>query len=248
VIRLRSILVLAFLLAAAPPARADVVILDGNDVPLTGTIVYEDDEELGFRVKGLPEESFLVIGKERVRSYWREETTRFEHLSAGNEDRDAAPRPEARTPAPGPVARVPRPRAVVSRESRIQRAVDRMAAILPRDPGLRILAWLTGFGALSLLFFLGGRLADLEKMGLGRAAILTLITQFLLMLGVLAYRSVSEPMTVPLIFTGLVVAWALSTRMLAGDRYTKSILLLSFSVAAVLLVGGSLFSVLSFVE
>ena len=230
----RSVLVLcAVLLAIAPAVRADVVILEGNEVPLSGEIIFEDETSIGFRIRGLTDGAHLVIEKSRIRKFWREEGV--PSTGAGSE-----PPGEAAPPAPAV-----RPAPAAARKDVFDRALDRLMIFVPSDPGLRVLGWLAGFGALSLLFHLGGWVTELEKMRLGRGAILALVTQFLVLLGVLAYQSVSEPMTFPLLFGGLVVAWIMVARMLTGDRVSKSVLLLSFTVASLLVVTGTVFSVLT---
>jgi hypothetical protein len=150
-------------------------------------------------------------------------------------------------PVPKPKA-APAPRSrteTATRSDVLDRVVEKAGRFVPRDPGLRILAWLAVFGAMSILLFVGGRIAELSKMKLGRAAILSLVTQFLVLLGVLAHRTAKEPATFPLVVAGLVVSWVLTSRLLAGDRFAKSVLLLSFTMAFLLVLAGSVFSVMT---
>ena len=74
-IRLWSILVLCAAAAVSAVARADVVILVGNDVPLTGEILSEDRTAVFFRIRGMTREERIRIERSRIRRYWREEQT-----------------------------------------------------------------------------------------------------------------------------------------------------------------------------
>jgi hypothetical protein len=256
----RSVLVLALLLAAAgafaESARADIVILEGNDVPLTGRIIGEDDTTIRFRIRGLKDSSYIVIEKSRIRRFWREENAYWDHVKGENDPRvgaedaglEGAPGAEEAVPAPPPVREpVPTPSRTKTeiRSVALDEIVEKAARFVPHAPGLRILGWLAVFGAMSLLLFIGGRIAELSKMKLGRAAVLSLVTQFLVLLGVLAHRAAKEPATFPLVVAGLVVCWILTSRMLAGDRFAKSVLLLSFTMAFLLVLAGSVFSVMT---
>jgi len=236
-----SILVLCAVAAVPAVARADVVLLVGNDVPLTGEILSEDRTAVFFRIRGMTREERIRIQKSRIRRYWREEQTAWER-AAGPE---TAEFPGLAALVPPPPSADPSPAGTSKPEAPLERGIGRLMVFVPEDPGLRILFWLAGFGALSLLFHFGGRLAELDKMRLGRGAVLALVSQFLLLLGILAYRSVPEPMTFPLLVSGLIVVWVLVAHMLGGDRVSKAVLLLSFCVASLLLVVGSLFSVLT---
>ena len=74
---------LLVVLASGAAAPADVVILEDNDVPLTGTILRETETTLRFRIRGLPEGSYVEIQKERIKHYWRD----------GSDDLEAPARP-----------------------------------------------------------------------------------------------------------------------------------------------------------
>jgi len=232
--RTRSILLLGILLLLPTAvARGDVLVLEGNEVPLTGEILSEDEETVLFRIRGLGEGTWLEIDRARVRACWRDEGT----VTPARPSRPvpAAPRPD------------PAPPAVRTEPDRLDLALTRIAFVVPRDPGLKVLLWLAAYGALTLLIALGGHLAGLEKMRLGRAAILALITELLVLLGVMAARAVPEPMTFPLLFAALGTAWVLTARIVTKAEGSKAVLLLGFTVSTVLLVAGSLFSVLTVV-
>ncbi|MEN8149089.1 MAG: hypothetical protein ABFS86_04655, partial [Planctomycetota bacterium] len=116
---------------------------------------------------------------------------------------------------------------------------------VPDDPGLKVLLWLVAYGALTLLIALGGRLAGIERLRPGRAAILAIVAELLVLLGVMAGRAVPEPMTFPLLFAALATAWVLTVRILTREVAAKAVLLLGFTVSTVILVAGSVFSVLT---
>ncbi|MEN8148823.1 MAG: hypothetical protein ABFS86_03305, partial [Planctomycetota bacterium] len=175
-LRTRSILVSGFLalgillLLPLAAARADVVILEDNEIPLTGEILSEDDETIVFRIRGLDEDSWLEIDRARVRGFWRE-------------DGDVTPVRPSRPARPAPVST--RGRAA---PDRLDLALSRMAFVVPDDPGLKVLLWLVAYGALTLLIALGGRLAGIERLRPGRAAILAIVAELLVLLGVMAGR------------------------------------------------------------
>lgn len=243
-IRPGSLIVLCALALLPAAARADVVVLTGNDVPLIGEILSEDQTAVYFRVRGMAADTSVRIDKSHIRRFWLEVQTAWERpVNARNAEfpglASLVPPPPVGRPSALPAATA----AAARKDGDFGRAMGRFEVFVPSDPGLKVLFWLAGFGALSLLFHLGARLAELEKLRLGRGAILALVTQFLLLLGILAYRSVAEPMTFPLLVSALIVAWVLVAHMLSGDRVAKAVLFLSFCVCMLFIVAASLFSV-----
>jgi len=244
VIRPGSLIVLCALALLPAAARADVVVLTGNDIPLVGEILSEDRTHVFFRIRGMTAGERVRIERGRIRRYWHEAQTAWERPPG----KRTAEYPGLASLFPPPVgdrtsSATSEAAADAPAQDGFARAMGRFEVFVPSDPGLRVLFWLAGFGALSLLFHLGARLTELEKLGLGRGAILALVTQFLILLGILACRSVTEPMTFPLLVSALIVAWVIVAHMLGGDRVSKAVLLFSFCTCMLLLVAVSLFSV-----
>jgi hypothetical protein len=255
-------IVFAAILLGSLSARADVVILKGNDVPLTGRIVREEDGYIRFQIKGLGSTSTVDIEKSRIVRYWREENTYWEYLKgekerqatldrlqkleeqkraeAGRTEKEAA---EAKKPVPpAPVARL-RTEPEIRRDL-LTRAMDRVRGLIPGNLVFRLFGLLVLYFVLTLLLFAGSRVADLPRLKFARAALLALATVFFTALAIASSMNLKEPQALPAILAGVAVAWVLLSRLLAGGAVSKSVLLLSFFLACVLLLSASLFSVL----
>lgn len=268
----RTALPLLVLLLAAAAARADVVILKGNDVPLTGRIVKEDAHSVRFQIKGLGDASFVDIEKSRIIRMWREENTYWDYLEGerarkevlerlrGDDDvggpgADGAEKGAAESgpdEAPGGEAAGPpvpeKSRARTDHEIRrdlVEITVERFSSVVPEHPALRIVLFLVLYGALTLLVFAGSRVADLPKLRLGRSAILALVAT--LFVGSTAWGAWSGRLeqSVPVLAAGETALWVLVSRLLAGGPLSKSVLLLSFVLASIVLLAATMFSILS---
>ena len=241
----------------ASAARADVVILEQNDMPLTGRILSETKDAIVFQLRGLGDVSRFSIERSRIKRYWREENTYWEYQKSEREYaamlerlRNAKPEPKeppeaaAETAPPEPAP--PRGRSGVEiREALALKALDRVKGIIPGSPIARLGLVLLGVVALSGLIYLGSRVADLPGLGLGKAAVLAVVAAGFSFVFVLAPPETLRPGSFPLVIVGQIAIWLVLARVLAGGTFSKAVLLFSFLVATLFLTGSSIFSVLS---
>jgi len=242
---------------AAAAARADVVILEQNDMPLTGRILSETKTAIVFQLKGLGDISRFTIEKTRIKRYWREENTYWEYQRSEREcaemlERLKNAKPEEKEPpevVEEPVVEetvAPKSRSGGEiREALALKALDRLTGVIPHSPIARLGLVLLGVVALSGLIYLGGRVADLPGLGLAKSAVLSIVAAGFSFVFVLAPPETLRPGSFPLVIVGQVAIWLVLTRILAGGPFSKSVLLFSFLVATLFLTGSSLFSVLS---
>ena len=82
------------LLFLATPVFADVVVLESNDVPLTGVILGETETHIEFQIKGLGETSSFTIEKARIKRFWREDTNHWKFRESEKAHQEAVRRVE----------------------------------------------------------------------------------------------------------------------------------------------------------
>ncbi len=261
---MRAILTIVVLVLVVPSALGDVVILKENDVPLTGRIIGEDENTITFQVHGLGEGSRFHIDKGRVKRYWREENDFFEFMRNERERQGTLDRlvpaeaPPAPPPAPAaasadapptaPAPEVPAVRgrsAAEIRQMLLDKGWTRVRSALPGTTFSRLLAMLGSLALLGLLFRTGGRVAGIPKMQWSQAVLLSLFTHLLAFVAFAAPRTVLRPEHLPLLVSAEFLAWLAFVRILTGGILSRAVLLLSFCIASLALVGGSVFSVLT---
>jgi hypothetical protein len=251
---MRTLPVILALCVLAPPALADVVILKENDIPLQGRIVAESETTLTFQIRGLGDGAKMEIEKARVRRFWREENSYFEFLQ-GEKDRigtlgriGSPPAPSRATappePAAAPAARIARTTSEI-RRALVDKAWNRLRSALPGEAILRVLLFVGSILFLGALLHTGGRVSGLRRLRLPQAALLSLITHLLVVVAIAAPRTVLRPDYLPVLVTAEVLVWLLMVRLLAGAVMTRAFLLFSFCLGSLVLVGGSVFSVLT---
>ncbi len=246
----RSILVAALLGALAGAAAADVIILKENDVPLAGRIIRETEDALEFQLKGLGRRSAITVEKSRVRRWWREDDSRWMYARQESE-RMRTLRKLRGEKEPGytewvpPEPRLPPVRSGGEiRRDLLGKAVERLNRIIT-DHALIRTGWIMSLFFLgTLLLFAGGKVADLTELHVGKAGVLSLITLFLVAAAFFLQRELGDSSAMPGILACEVFTFLLLTKWLSGGTLSKAILLLSFFLASLLLLAGSLFSVL----
>ena len=261
--KLRLILGLLVALAAtSAPALPDVVILKDNDVPLTGTILPtpEDSTFIKFRIKGLGE-SVLLIEKSRIKRFWREANTSWEYARAeekrSKELEEVQGEPEekeARTKDPVVQADyVPPPDFMVPPRSRsgaevrhdlVAKGRSRLQSLVPKNPILWVLGVTLIFVLITMILFLGSRVAELPRLSWPKAVFLAVVTQVFIALPVLAGPHVVVAGAIPLLLVCEAAAWVLFSRLLVGGAVGKSVMLLSFFLVSAFVIGGSFVSLL----
>ena len=235
-------------------ASADVICLNGNDLPLSGTIIEDDPEKdhILFRIKGLRDGSEFQISRSRISRYWREENNYVDYAEGEREREETLERlrngPSAENivakPAEPPPRAAPRTYGEV-RANLLARAKARVASFLPDHPILRVILAVCAFLIIAGLLQVGSRVADLPRLKFGRASLLALVTLFLVVLGFLGPGRLVGERTLPLLISGEILTWVMLTRILGGGTISRSVLLLSFFISSIFVVGGSLFSIVS---
>lgn len=252
---IRTALLLIFL---TTPAFGDVVILESNDIPLTGVILSETDAALEFQIKGLGERSRFTIEKSRVKRFWREGDDHWE-FSASNKAHEAAVervrRREAEKANPPEILTFDPPEHPAAGRSNsevradlIARAVDRLTYCVPDSLPLQGLLALGGVLALALLIFIGGKVADLPSLSIQRSVVLSFLaggavvalTEVLPELGL-------PPGLLPAFILVLTLVWLVTARLLSRGRFLKGVIMLSFVLATLFVAGSSVFGILAVV-
>jgi hypothetical protein len=249
------ILVIAIVLGVMiSAAAADVVILKHNDIPLTGVILADHEDCIDFQIKGLGQASRITIEKTHIKRYWRDDSSHWEFAVSEREHEEAVKRVVERQ------EERKHPRVVVSYESPpppprgrsdgevrnalLDQTLNRLKALLPEGhlmDALLIFVSLAGFGGLT---FLGAKVADLPALTFKRSMILSLLAGSMMLLMVLVLpRYSSPPALLPVLIVALVVLWLLAARFLGHGHYSKSILLLSFVLSSIFVIGSSVFGV-----
>lgn len=240
---------------AASPAAADVVVLEGNDVPLTGRILEETPDTLVFRIHGLGEQARMTIEKSRVKAYWREDNSYIEYVRNETERKEriaelTSPDTVTEESPAGPLLpRAPAPprgrTGAEIRQDMFASAWEEALGALPSFPGSG-LAYLAACAAvLAGLIFGGGRVAGIPRMTPARAAGLAAVTGVLAWCAFTASGRVVLPEFVPLLVLAEALVWLAAVRILAGGTLGKGLLLLTLCLGTILLVGGTAFSILS---
>ena len=170
-----AVLVLA---VAARRARAaeEVFVLDNGSV-FRGHVLRQDEGRVEVRLAGFGRDSVLSIETRRI-------VSRFvpvraagpgEGLSTGIEDWSASARPTGDTAEPPTAEPLPAVEPGPKEEGFFQRLARVTSLSLPEDAGGRVVLAILVFVALLALVALGGRVAEVESMGLASATLLALL-------------------------------------------------------------------------
>jgi hypothetical protein len=252
--RVPLFVILAILLAT--PALADVVILDSNDVPLSGVILSETDTTLEFQIKGLGQNSRFTIDKSRIKKFWREKNSHWEFKDVERDHKEAVERASERKQVPmkkGPVLTFPLPEDLTpgrsNREVRadlIARTVGRVEAFVPDSLALRGLMALGGTLLLALLIFIGGRLADLPSLSIQKSLVLAFLAGIAVAAMIVVFPMLHLP---PGLLPGLILmltfVWLIAARVLSHGRFVKGAVMLSFVLATIFVAGSSILGILT---
>ncbi len=256
---MRATSIVLLLLLFAAPALADVVILESNDIPLTGVILSETESSIEFQIRGLGDKSCFTIQKDRIRKFWREGTSRWEFRESERAHQEALERVTARqkkdTRPPPEILTFDLPEDTVhSRSSSqvradlISRAVDRLAACVPSNLPLQGLMALGGVLILSLLICIGGKVADLPSLSIQRSLLLAFMAAAAVVaLTVVLPRLALPPGLLPALILAVTLGWLVAARFLGRGRFMKGMIMLSFVIATIFVAGSSLFGILAVV-
>ncbi len=167
--------------AWAGAAQAEEIFILDNGEALRGHVVRQDDEAVRLRLVGVMGDATVDIPRARIKrrfvsvdaahrparedpTDWMAKARRVE-LPTGEED-----------PGPGqPAFTLPEEEPSVGNEGFFQRLARVAVLALPPDHAGRTIIGLLFFAALLVLVLLGGRIAEIDEMGLGRATVLALL-------------------------------------------------------------------------
>jgi len=255
---MRAIRIAVLVMILSTAASADVVILESNDIPLTGTILSETDSSIEFQLKGLGDRSSFTIEKSRIKRFWREDSDHWEFKASEKAHAEAAERVRKRKiekANPHEVLTFEIPdHASASRSNRqvradlIARTVDRLTNWIPESLPMQALLALGGVLVLTLLVFIGGKVADLPSLSIQKSMLLS----FMAGLAVLALTEVLPRLELPAgllpaLILGVTLAWLVAARLLSKGRFVKGAIMLSFVVATLFIAGSSLIGILAVV-
>ncbi len=256
---MRVTLIAVLVVIFSTPALADVVILECNDVPLTGVILSETDKAIEFQIKGLGDRSRFTIEKSRIKRFWREENDQWEFKASNAAHEAAAARVRRRqnqrkvTPPEVLTFEVP-DNSVAGRSNSevradlIARAVDRLAYCVPESLPLQGVFALGCVLLLGLLIFVGGKVADLPSLSVQKSLVLS----FLAAGAVLALTEILPklglpPGLLPAFILVVTFIWLVTARLLSRGRFLKGVIMLSFVLATLFVAGTSVFGILAVV-
>lgn len=167
----------------ARSARGEEAIVLDNGAVLRGTVVHEDATSLVFKLSGVGSESRITIALEHVAQRFvtvdpKAWATGSRAAIAGAKERAAA---EAPTPTPVAAASVglaaatlPEEEPEADEEGFFHRTARRAEQAFPTDPGSRSLLAALAVVVLLCLVGLGGKLAELDNLTLGKSTLLAL--------------------------------------------------------------------------
>lgn len=249
--RLRPLLLLAVsfvVLAAWRPVCAEEAFVLENGTVLRGTVVREDDRTLEVRLSGLGVESKITVARDRIVQRFATndprraavEPPRIERVRAGD------PIPVTLSGPGIPIVRNPSasqaPLDPVSsiepllgeptagQESFFERSARRAMLAFPGDPASRAVISALALMVLLALVALGGKMADIQNMTLGRSTLLAVLLGAIVTVDCVwaetLLRADHAVVVLPLELLGWVACAASSVRC----GVARSVLLLAFVI------------------
>jgi hypothetical protein len=222
---LRSLL-LAFAVLAA---RAEEALVLDNGAILQGTVVREESGVLHFRLSGVGTDSRIEIRRDRVvKRFTTVDPTRrhsYADLAPSETPTEPATSTVAPTPAPLP-AEEPEP----SQETFFARFLRLAALAFPTDVHSRVFLVVLGLVVVLCLVAIGGRVADLEGLTLGKSTALALFFAAIIAADVhwaeTLIRADRAPWVIPLQLT----AWVGLAMATVRCGFGRAVMLLAFVI------------------
>jgi hypothetical protein len=228
--------------AWAGAAQAEEIFILDNGEALRGHVVRQDDEAVRLRLVGVMGDATVDIPRARIKrrfvsvdpahrparedpTDWMAKARRVE-LSTGEED------PGPRQPA----FTLPEEEPSVGNEGFFQRLARVAVLALPPDHAGRTIIGLLFFAALLVLVLLGGRIAEIDEMGLGRATVLALLLGTVLVVDVWFHAEVLRGDRAVWILPIQGVLWLVVAMGLLRVGLGRTILLFAFVLFAVWVV------------
>lgn len=228
--------------AWAGAAQAEEIFILDNGEALRGHVVRQDDEAVRLRLVGVMGDATVDIPRARIKrrfvsvdaahrparedpTDWMAKARRVE-LPTGEED-----------PGPGqPAFTLPEEEPSVGNEGFFQRLARVAVLALPPDHAGRTIIGLLFFAALLVLVLLGGRIAEIDEMGLGRATVLALLLGTILVIDVWFHAEVLRADRAVWILPIQGVLWLAVAMGLLRVGLGRTILLFAFVLFAVWVV------------
>jgi hypothetical protein len=225
------------ILAARPASAEEVVILDTGAV-LRGMVVRETEDQIVLRLSGFAHEASVTVQRARI-------VRRFvavERAGATSPATSLAPEVDPifdTTPSyeikslptfADPVEPPP------SRESFFQRLARVVVMAIPTDPAGRASLTVLFLVALLTVVGMGGRIADIETMGIGRATILAAVLGAILVADVLYYPELLRADRAPWVLLGQGALWLGAAAATLRVGFGRTVLLFAFVLFSLTLV------------
>ncbi|MHC5010750.1 MAG: hypothetical protein ACYTG6_07330 [Planctomycetota bacterium] len=225
-------------LALAAEARAEEVLVLEDGSVLRGTILKETPEVLVIRMSGLTEEVRLSVEKSRiVRRFTSTAPTMSlkpplpEHPDWSANATPVDPTPVS-TPTPGPSAPAPTDlpleEPTVGSENFFQRLARVVVLSLPSDRTSQSALAMLLFVALLALVVMGGRLAEIDLMGWGRATLMAALLGAMLAVDIFFHEQTLRADRAVWMLPIQAVLWMLSALVLLRCGLARSVMLLAF--------------------
>jgi hypothetical protein len=183
-------------LALAPRAAAEEAIVLYNGTVLRGNVVSEDDTTIHFRLAGMSSDNRLAIERKHVTHRFvtvdPEKWAALTKRSVAGREPQPEPVDLSLLPSAAPLAAMatatpplPAEEPEATEESFFSRIGRRATLAFPSDPTSRALLATLGVMLLLCLVALGGRMADVQGLTLGKSTGLGLLLGFLLTIDIL---------------------------------------------------------------
>ena len=231
-----------FLAVFARSARGEEAIVLDNGAVLRGTVVREDPTTIVFKLSGVGTDSRITISREHIAQ--RFVTVDPNAWTTGSQ----VARPSIPDPAASPAllrpaepraakpATLPAEEPAVHEEGFFQRTARRAALAFPTDPGSRTSLAVLAMVILLCLVGLGGKMADLSGLTLGRNTLLALFLGALVAVDVAWGPSILRADMAAMILPVQVLAWAACAAAILKCGFGRAFQLLSFVLLAGALV------------
>jgi hypothetical protein len=227
-------------LALAPGARAEEAIVLANGTVLRGNVVHEDDTTILFKLAGVGTDNRLKIERKHVtQRFTTVDTAKGSALTRQSiaslaSLADPEPPPPAEEPVPPAMASVPAPPPLPAEEPEVQdesffsRIARRAALAFPTDATSRALLATLGVLLLLCLVALGGRMADVRGLTLGKSTALGLLLGAFLTIDVLFGETLLRA-DHAIVFVPLqLLAWVSCAAVIVRCGFARAFTLLAF--------------------
>ena len=242
-----TLAVTAVLLLATPAQAEEIFLLDNGEV-LHGHVVREDDEAVTVRLLGFRGEARVDIPRTRIKRRFVsvDQTPR---APRGEKDwmadarhvelsTDGAANVESTQPLVMPAEEPP------ARDEGFFQRLARVAVLaLPPDTAGRTIIGLLLFAVLLVVVVLGGRIAEIESLGLGRATALSALLGFILFVDIWFYEDALRADRAIWLLPVQGAVWLTAAMGLLRTGIARTILLFAFvlfSVWVVVFAAGSI--------